>query len=111
MLTAKEKELEQLERLAYLKDEDPSYKPAWKKLRDKLWNDEKTKKYAKRNTPILVQLRSGESKTYESKADVVKALGINFRTLSEYIDTDKPVKGGKSNAKGCYFYSLPKEDE
>lgn len=103
-----ETELEQLERLAYLKDEDPSYYPAWKKLRDKLWNDEKTKKYAKRNTPILVQLRSGESKTYESKADVVKALGINFRTLSAYLDKYEPVSRG--NAKGCYFYSLAKEE-
>lgn len=103
-----ETDLQKLERLAYLKDENPSYTKEWERLRDKLWNDEKTKKYAKRNIPILVQFRSGESKTYESKADVVKALGINFRTLREYLDADKPVKGG--NSKGCYFYSLAKED-
>ncbi|MCO8298666.1 hypothetical protein [Tetragenococcus halophilus] len=104
-------ELERLERLAYLKDEDNRYYDEWEKLKDKLFNDEETIKYTARCIPILVQFRSGESKTYESKADVVKALGINFRTLREYLDTDKPVKGGKSKAQGCYFYSLAKEDK
>lgn len=109
MLTARETDLQKLERLAYLKDENPSYTKEWERLRDKLWTNKETRKYTARCIPILVQFRSGESKTYESKADVVKALGINFRTLREYLDTDNPVKSGK--LKGCYFYSLPKEDE
>ena len=52
MLTAKETELERLERLAYLKDEDPSYYEDWKSLRDKLFNDKETIERAKRNLPI-----------------------------------------------------------
>ncbi len=109
MLTAKETELERLERLAYLKDEDNRYYNEWERLKDKLFNDEDTRKYAARYIPILVQFRSGESQTYESKADVVKALGISFRTLREHLDNDLPVKSGK--LKGCYFYSVDKEDE
>lgn len=108
MLAEKETDLQRLERLTYLKDENPKYYDEWERLRDKLWTNKETRKYSQRYVPILVQLRSGESQTYESKADVVKALGINFRTLREHLDNDLPVKSGKS--KGCYFYSLAKED-
>lgn len=108
MLTAKETELERLERLAYLKDEDPSYYGEWEKLKDKLFNDEETRKYTARYIPILVQFRSGESQTYESKAAACEALKTSFRTLREHLDNDRPVKNGK--LKGCYFYSSAKED-
>lgn len=109
MLTAKETELERLERLAYLKDEDSSYYEKWKRLRDKLFNDEETREYATRNLPIWVFFPSGEDKVYESKTDARKKIGVNFRTLIAYLDKDEPVSRG--NAKGCYFYSLPKEDK
>ncbi|NWO07640.1 MAG: hypothetical protein HLX50_18680 [Alteromonadaceae bacterium] len=108
MLTAKETELERLERLAYLKDEDNRYYNEWERLKDKLFNDEDTRKYTARYIPILVQFRSGESQTYESKAAACEALKTSFRTLREHLDNDMPVKNGK--LKGCYFYSSAKED-
>lgn len=104
-----ETELERLERLAYLKDEAPSYYEDWKRLRDKLFNDKETREYATRNLPIWVFFPSGEDKVYASKTDVREKIGVNFRTLSAYLDKDKPVSLG--NAKGCYFYSLPKEEK
>ncbi|MDN6569186.1 MAG: hypothetical protein L0L19_09820 [Tetragenococcus halophilus] len=109
MLTVKETELERLERLAYLKDEDPSYYEDWKRLRDKLFNDEETIECAKRSLPIWVFFPSGKDKVYESKTDACEKIEVNFRTLSAYLDKNKPVSRG--NAKGCYFYSLPKEDK
>lgn len=104
-----ETELERLERLAYLKDEAPSYYEDWKRLRDKLFNDKETREYATRNLPIWVFFPSGKDKVYESKTDAREKIGVNFRTLSAYLDKDKPVSRG--NAKGCYFYSLPKEEK
>lgn len=104
-----ETELERLERLAYLKDEDSSYYDEWQELKDKLFNDEETWEYATRSSPIWVFFPIGEDKVYESKTDACEKIGINFRTLSDYLDKDKPVSRG--NAKGCYFYSLPKEDK
>lgn len=104
-----ETELERLERLAYLKDEAPSYYEDWKRLRDKLFNDKETREYATRNLPIWVFFPNGEDKVYKSKTEAREKIGVNFRTLSAYLDKDKPVSRG--NAKGCYFYSLPKEEE
>lgn len=91
-------------------DSDRKNVKAVQSLYSRIDHDDKLKrKYTARYIPILVQFRSGESQTYESKADVVKALGINFRTVREHLDNDKPVKSGK--LKGYYFYSLPKEDK
>ncbi|MDN6345420.1 MAG: hypothetical protein L0J87_11710, partial [Tetragenococcus koreensis] len=73
------------------------------------FNDKETREYATRNLPIWVFFPSGEDKVYASKTDAREKIGVNFRTLSAYLDKDEPVSRG--NAKGCYFYSLPKEDE
>lgn len=101
-------DLENLERLAYLKDEDPSYTDEWWALRCKLWTDEETDKYGYQYTSVLAELRSGERKRYASKTEVCRDLDLTLRTLNKYLDTDKPLRHGKSI--GCYFYTLPKEE-
>ncbi|KFN92153.1 hypothetical protein [Tetragenococcus muriaticus] len=91
-------------------DSDRKNVKAVQRLYSYIDNDDKLKReYSTRNIPISVQFRSGESQTYKSKTAACKALKANFWTLREHLDNDIPVKSGK--LKGCYFYSLPKEDK
>ncbi|NWO00845.1 hypothetical protein [Tetragenococcus halophilus] len=109
MLTERETELERLERLAYLKDEDPSYEPAWKKLKNKLFSNREKRTYSTRCTGVWVFFPNGERKTFSSKKEVTRTLNVTHVTINENMGSDTPIKRG--NAKGCYFYSLAKEDE
>lgn len=91
-------------------DSDPKNVKAVQSLYSRIDHDDKLKReYSARNKPISVQFRSGESQTYESKAAACEALKTSFRTLREHLDNNRPVKNGK--LKGCYIYSLAKEDE
>ncbi|MDN6572120.1 MAG: hypothetical protein L0L22_14120 [Staphylococcus equorum] len=107
MLTAKETELERLERLAYLKDEDPSYTREWERLRDKLWTNKETDKYKRKKKAVWIFFPNGERQTFKSVNEVRNVLGISDHTINEYIDTDIPIKQRKF--KGCYIYSLEEE--
>lgn len=91
-------------------DSDRKNVKAVQSLYSRIDHDDKLKReYSARNMPISVQFRSGESQTYESKAAACEALKTSFCTLREHLDNDRPVKNGK--LKGCYFYSVAKEDE
>ncbi|MEK0151660.1 hypothetical protein WMB10_01835 [Tetragenococcus halophilus] len=99
-----ETKLEKLERLAYLKDEDPSFYDEWKRLRDKLYDDPEEDRYGAKRVGVCVLLQNGERKTFKSKSATEKGMKIDYHTLNTYLDSDKPVQGGKN--KGCYFYTL-----
>lgn len=107
MLTVRETDLQKLERLAYLKDENPSYTKEWERLRDKLWKNKETDKYKRKKKSVWIFFPNGERQTFKSVNEVRNVLGISDHTINEYIDTDIPIKQRKF--KGCYIYSLEEE--
>lgn len=107
MLSEKGEKLNKLERLAYLKDIDPSYKPMWEKLKQELWPEEtKEDKYKHKLCEVIWP--SGRVETYKSTEEAKRCLNVSNGLMIHYLNSGKPVKQGKF--KGFMFNRLEENE-